>query len=154
MANHTRVGTDRLQERISILEEQVADLARLLEVNGMTLIKCDFCGEVINGRLIFVADNQLMGVSGLGVSGVALKDGKERRYYCVDHLPEALEDCADWGELDRERAEYTIAGWLLRYVYKLTPGRVKCLIDFPAIKDKAEILKQDQLPLDRLAKVW
>ena len=142
--NYTKAGASRLQERISTLEKKVADLQRLLEVNGMTLIKCDFCGDVINGHLIFSANNRLMGANGLGVAGVALKDGKHHRYYCDDHLPEALEDCADWGELDREKAEYTIAGWLMQHIIKSTPGNISCMLHFPAMVECVKALTQDE----------
>jgi hypothetical protein len=126
---------NQLLRRVKKLEQQLADLAAACNLHGITIVKCDFCGKVL-AHTMYVHGPQVCGVNGTGVNGIALRDGNYNRYYCVEHIPEAYEDCADWCERDAERAEYAIASWFLRYTNKTTPPRVMALRQFPSIKEK------------------
>lgn len=140
-----------MNQRIEKLEQQVADLFSMLEVNGIHLIKCDFCGKVLPCHAITIPGLEgLTHLNGVGIPGVALRDGKYTRYYCVEHLVEAYEDCQEWDGPDAEHAEYTIAYWLLKYKLPVpegrkrlpihTPERTMSLLNYPEIKDKAVLL--------------
>jgi len=130
--------------RITKLEQQVQDLTDVLECRGIDIRKCCTCGKVLNTSHLLCYGPELIGTNAHGPNGVALKDGKYRQYYCERHLIEAHEDIDDWEEADSEKAHYTIAAWLLRWVYKLTPPRTIALAHVPHIQGYMRILQEEQ----------
>lgn len=139
------MNANNMQNRMAKLEQQVADLTSLLRMNGYTIIKCAHCRKVMTHDIYITGPEDLLFLNGHGISGVSLRDEKYVTYYCPEHLSEAYEDCADWCERDKERAEYTIAAYLLKQGrYTFTPERTKAMMLFPVIKEKMEYLAELQ----------
>ena len=128
---------NELLRRISTIEQQVSDLTEACRLGGISIHKCEFCGTVIQTNGISCPGNPLLGVNCIGIPGIFIKGNGGRFYFCADHLTEVNDFTLDWNDLEEyQRAEYTVALWLLRHSCKSTPRQVTSLKDEFYIKEK------------------
>ena len=132
---------NRTLYRLRDLEQQVAQLTRLLDVHGIRPCPCEICSELIWNKQLYCYGLRQIWLNAMGLQGIMIRKGDSKLYYCAEHLPEAYEQMQDWDDnQETNSALNTIALWVLRHRTKDTPQRSRDLINVPDIQERCRIL--------------